>query len=105
MTEQTRNNKAWLERLEHGQEELVYSLIGQAVRAAKAAGVHAIVWVDEGGLTFNITGKGYLHFNGETQDIAELIDIVEWLLNGAPKEDEPEKDDGEEDDDCYDYNN
>lgn len=93
MTEQTKENKNRLEKLEHGQEELVYSLINQAIRAAKAAGVHAVVWVDTDGLTFNITGKSYLHFNGETQDIAELIDIIEWLLNGAPKEDEPEKDD------------
>lgn len=93
MTEQTKENKNRLEKLERGQEELVYSLIGQAIRAAKAADVHAVVWVDTGGLTFNITGKGYLHFNDETQDVAELIDIIEWLLNGAPKEDEPEKDD------------
>lgn len=94
MTEQTRNNKQWLGKLEREQEELVYSLIGQALHAAKTAGLSANVWMDGGELRITIRGarQQYMIFTDKDKsDIGALVDAVEWLLSQPPKEDEPKE--------------
>ena len=96
MTEQTQKNKDKLERIQTAQDELVDNLIVQALHAAKTVGGYASVWRDKGGLRVTIEGarRQYMSFTDEDKaDIGTLIDGIEWLLNGAPKEDEPEKDD------------
>lgn len=96
MTEQTQKNKDQLGRIQTAQDELVDNLIVQALHAAKTAGGYASVWRDKGGLRVTIEGarQQYMSFTDEDKsDIVALIDGIEWLLNGAPKEDEPEKDD------------
>lgn len=96
MTEQTQKNKDQLGRIQTAQNELVDNLIVQALHAAKTAGGYASVWMDGGELRITIRGarQQYMSFTDEDKsDIGALIDGIEWLLNGAPKEDEPEKDD------------
>ena len=96
MTEQTQKNKDKLGRIQTAQNELVDNLIVQALHAAKTAGLSANVWMDGGELRITIRGarQQYMIFTDEDKsDIGALIDGIEWLLNGAPKEDEPEKDD------------
>lgn len=96
MTEQTRNNKDQLGRIQTAQDELVDNLIVQALHAAKTVGGYASVWRDKGGLRVTIEGarQQYMSFTDEDKsDIGALIDGIEWLLSQPPKEDEPEKDD------------
>lgn len=99
MTEQVQNNKEWFEKLKNWQKELVHSLIGQGIRAAIAAKSPLSVWVDkDGGLMVSAGDKrkrGYARF-GDTisnSEISDLMEIVEWLLNGAPEEESEEDDD------------
>lgn len=96
MTEQTRTNKDKLGRIQTAQDELIDTLIVQALHAAKTAGLYVSVWRDEGGLRVTIMGarQQYMSFTDEDKsDIGALIDGIEWLLSQPPKEDEPEKDD------------
>lgn len=96
MTEQTQGNKEWLARIKNDQGVLVNSLIMQALNAARAINASLSIWSDKGGLRVTIEGarQQYMSFTDEDKsDIGALIDGIEWLLNGAPKEDEPEKDD------------
>ena len=96
MTEQTRTNKDKLGRIQTAQDELIDTLIVQALHAAKTAGLSANVWMDGGELRTTIRGarQQYMIFTDEDKsDIGALVDAVEWLLSQPPKEDEPEKDD------------
>lgn len=96
MTPQTTDNKDRLATLKSAQNALVYELIMQALRAATASKTHLSVWTDKGGdLMVNAHDKrkmSYIRFGDDikSSDIDGLIGIVEWLLNGAPEEDEPE---------------
>ena len=100
MTPQTTDNKDRLATIKSAQNALVYDLIMQALRAATASQVHFSVWVDkDGDLMVNTDRKrkrSYIRFGDDinNSDIDALADIVEWVLNGAPEEDEPEE--GEE---------
>ena len=100
MTTQTTDNKDRLATIKSAQTALVYDLIMQALRAATASKVHFSVWVDkDGDLMVNTDRKrkrSYIRFGDDinNSDIDALADIVEWVLNGAPEEDEPEE--GEE---------
>nr|DAG05657.1 MAG TPA: hypothetical protein [Siphoviridae sp. ct3R43] len=100
MTEQTQGNKDRLATIKSAQNALVYDLIMQGFRAATVSKAHFSVWVDaEGDLMVNTDRKrkrSYVRFGDDIQnsDIDDLVDIVEWLLNGAPEE----KDEAEDDD-------
>ena len=96
MTTQTMDNKDRLAKIKSAQNALVYDLIMQALIAATASKVHFSVWVDkDGDLMVNTDRKrkrSYIRFGDDinNSDIDALADIVEWVLNGAPEEDEPE---------------
>lgn len=100
MTTQTMDNKDRLATIKSAQNALVYDLIMQALRAAIASKTHLSVWADkDGDLMVNAHDnrkRSYIQFSDDikSSDIDDLIGIVEWLLNGAPEEDEPEE--GEE---------
>ena len=100
MTTQTTDNKDRLATIKSAQNALVYDLIMQGLRAATASKVHFSVWVDkDGDLMVNTDRKrkrSYIQFSDDIKSSAidDLIGIVDWLLNGAPEEDEPEE--GEE---------
>lgn len=100
MTTQTTDNKDRLATIKSAQNALVYDLIMQALRAATATKTHLSVWADkDGDLMVNADNKrkrSYVRFGDDikNEDIDALVDIVEWLLNGAPEEkDEEETDD------------
>lgn len=100
MTTQTTDNKDRLATIKSAQNALVYDLIMQALRAARASKAHLSVWADkDGDLMVNADNKhkrSYVRFGDDikNEDIDALVDIVEWLLNGAPEEkDEEETDD------------
>lgn len=100
MTTQTTDNKDRLATIKSTQNALVYDLIMQALRAARASKAHLSVWVDkDGDLMVNTDRKrkrSYIRFGDDinNSDIDALADIVEWVLNGAPEEkDEEETDD------------
>ena len=96
MTPQTTDNKDRLATIKSAQNALVYDLIMQALRAAIASKTHLSVWADkDGDLMVNAHDnrkRSYIQFGDDikSSDIDDLIGIVEWLLNGAPEEDEPE---------------
>lgn len=94
MTSQTVNNTEKLATIKGAQDALIYDLITQMLRAAKAAGVYASAWNDdENKLRVTVHGahRQYITFTDEDKsDIGALIDDVEWLLNGAPKVEPPE---------------
>ena len=96
MTTQTTDNKDRLATIKSAQNALVYDLIMQALRAAIASKTHLSVWADkDGDLMVNAHDnrkRSYIRFSDDikSSDIDDLIGIVEWLLNGAPEEDEPE---------------
>lgn len=100
MTTQTTDNKDRLATIKSAQNALVYDLIMQALRAARASKAHLSVWADkDGDLMVNADNKhkrSYVRFGDDikNEDIDALVGIVEWLLNGAPEEkDEEEADD------------
>lgn len=100
MTTQTTDNKDRLATIKSAQNALAYDLIMQALRAARASKAHLSVWADkDGDLMVSADGKrkrSYVRFGDDikNEDIGALVDIVEWLLNGAPEEkDEEETDD------------
>ena len=73
MTLQTRDNKERLARIKRDQSILIDSLIMQGLNAARAVNARLSIWADKDG---------------------EIMDIVEWLSDGAPEEkDEEETDD------------
>ncbi len=96
MTTQTVSNTEKLATIKNAQDALIYDLITQMLRAAKAAGVYASVWNDdENKLRVTVHGarRQYITFTDEDKsDISALIATVEWLLNGAPKVETPEDD-------------
>nr|DAG18897.1 MAG TPA: hypothetical protein [Caudoviricetes sp.] len=100
MTLQTHDNKGRLATIKSAQNALVYDLIMQGLRAATVSKAHFSVWVDEeGDLMVNTDRKrkrSYVRFGDDIKnsEIDDLVDIVEWLLNGAPEE----KDEAEDDD-------
>ncbi len=103
MATQTQDNKDRLTTIKSAQNALVYDIIMQGLRAARAAGSPLSVWVDKnGGLMVSAGDKlvrGFARFgdNISNSEISCLIGIVEWLQNGAPEEkDEPKEE--EEDD-------
>lgn len=94
MTEQTRNNKDQLGRIQAAQDALVDNLIVQALHAAKTAGLSANVWMECGELRITIRGarQQYMIFTDKDKsDIGGLVDAVEWLLSQPPKKDESEE--------------
>lgn len=100
MTTQTMDNKDRLATIKSAQNALVYDIIMQGLRAATVSKVHFSVWVDkDGDLMVNTDRKrkrSYIRFGDDIKnsDINDLVDIVEWVLNGAPEEkDEEETDD------------
>lgn len=101
MTTPTMENKDRLTTIRSAQNALVYDLIMQGLRAAKTSKAHFSVWVDkEGTLMVNTDRKhkrSYIRFDDDIKnsDIDTLVDIVEWLLDGAPEEEDKEE---EEDD-------
>ena len=100
MTEQTQGNKEWLARIKNDQGILVSSLIMQALNAARAINASLSIWSDKGGGLMVSAGdkrkRSYVRFGDDIKnsEIDDLVDIVEWLLNGAPEE----KDEAEDDD-------
>lgn len=101
MTLQTHDNKDRLATIRSAQHALVYDLIMQGLRAATASKVNFSVWVDkDGDLMVNTDRKrkrSYVRFGDDIKnsDIDDLVDIVEWLLNGAPEEKDEEEEDDE----------
>ena len=101
MTTQTVDNKDKLATIKSAQHALVYDIIMQGLRAAKASKVHFSVWVDkDGDLTVNTDRerkRSYIRFGDDIKnsDIDDLVDIVEWVLDGAPEEKDEEEDDDE----------
>ena len=102
MTTQTVNNTEKLATIKNAQDALVYDLITQALRAAKTAGAYVGVWNDnsDGENELRVTVRGarrqYMTFTDKDKsDIGALIDAVEWLLNGAPKEKDEEEEEDE----------
>lgn len=101
MTSQTMENKDRLATIKSAQHALVYDLIMQGLRAATASKANFSVWADkDGDLTVNTDRKrerSYVRFGDDIKnsDIDALVDIVEWVLDGAPEE----KDEEEEEDD------
>lgn len=99
MATQTQDNKDRLTTIRSAQNALVYDIIMQGLRAARASKVHFSVWVDkEGDLMVNTDRKcnrSYIRFGDDikNEDIDTLVDIVEWVLEGAPEEEEPEEED------------
>ena len=99
---QIQDNKERLARIKDDQSILVNSLIMQALNAARAINARLSIWADkDGDLMVNAGDKkkrGYVRFGGgdiKNADINDLMDIVEWLLNGAPEEKDEEEDDDE----------
>lgn len=101
MTTQTMDNKDRLATVKSAQKALVYDLVMQALRAAKTSKAHFSVWVDkEGDLMVNTDRKrkrSYIRFGDDIKnsEIDDLVDIVEWLLDGAPEEKDEEEEDDE----------
>lgn len=103
MTTQTMDNKDRLATVKSAQNALVYDLVIQALRAARTSKANLSIWVnkDDGGMMVcagDKRKKPYVRFGGDdisSSDIDTLVDIVEWLLDGAPEE----KDEEEEEDD------
>ena len=101
MTTQTMDNKDRLATVKSAQNALVYDIIMQGLKAAKASKVHFSVWVDkDGDLMVNTDRerkRSYVRFGDDikNEDIDALVDIVEWLLDGAPEEKDEEEDDDE----------
>lgn len=103
MTTQTMDNKDRLATVKSAQNALVYDLVMQALRAARTSKVSLSVWVskDDGGMMVSVSDKRkkpYVRFGDDdirNSDIDALVDIVEWLLDGAPEEKDEEKDDDE----------
>lgn len=101
MTTQTMDNKDKLATIKSAQNALVYDLVMQALRAARTSKVSLSVWVskDDGGMMVSVSDKrkkSYVRFVDDIRnsDIDDLVDIVEWVLDGAPEEkDEEETDD------------
>jgi hypothetical protein len=94
MTEQAQKNKDKLGRIQTAQDELIDTLIVQALHAAKTAGLSANVWMDGGELRITIRGarQQYMIFTDKDKsDIGGLVDAVEWLLSQPPKKDESEE--------------
>lgn len=101
MTTQTMDNKDRLATVKSAQNALIYDIIMQGLRAARASKAHFSVWVDtEGDLMVNTDRKrqrSYIRFGDDIKnsDIDDLADIVEWVLDGAPEEKDEEEDDDE----------
>lgn len=102
MTTQTMDNKDRLATVKSAQNALVYDLIMQGLRAARTSKANFSIWVnkDDGGMmvcTGDKRKKPYVRFGDDIRnsDIDALVDIVEWLLDGAPEEKDEEKDDDE----------
>lgn len=103
MTTQTTDNKDRLATIKSAQNALVYDLIMQGLRAARTSKANFSIWVnkDDGGMmvcTGDKRKKPYVRFGDDdirNSDIDALVDIVEWLLDGAPEEKDEEKDDDE----------
>ena len=101
MTTQTMDNKDRIATIKSAQNALVYDLIMQGLRAATASKTHLSVWADkDGDLMVNAHDKrkrSYVRFGDDIKnsDIDDLVDIVEWLLNGAPEEKDEEEEDDE----------
>lgn len=99
---QIQDNKERLARIKDDQNILVNSLIMQALNAARATNARLSIWADKDGDLMVSAGdkkkNGYVRFGGgdiKNADINDLMDIVEWLLNGAPEEKDEEEDDDE----------
>lgn len=103
MTTQTMDNKDRLATIRSAQNALVYDLVMQALRAARTSKANLSIWVnkDDGGMMVSAGDKRkkpYVRFGGDgirNSDIDDLVDIVEWLLDGAPEEKDDEEDDNE----------
>lgn len=102
MTTQTQDNKDRLATIKSAQNALVYDLVMQALRAARTSKVSLSVWVskDDGGMMVSVSDKrkkSYVRFVDDIRnsDIDDLVDIVEWVLDGAPEEKDEEEDDDE----------
>ena len=100
MTTQTVDNKDRLAAIKNAQNALVYDLIMQALRFARTSKTSLSVWTVNDGSLMVSTGdkfkRGFAQFgdNIKNEEIDVLVDIVEWLLDGAPEEEaEPEEDD------------
>lgn len=105
MTPQTQDNKDRLATVKSAQKALVYDLVMQALRAARTSKANFSIWVskDDGGMMVcagDKRKKPCVRFGDDIRnsDIDALVDIVEWLLDGAPEEKDEEKDEEEDDD-------